>query len=80
MPFLINRKRITVYQALFLRAGYQARGSLTLAPIMCMELTYKTRCICEALSFRLASYPGSWGAERKEPGIYCSCMHVIIPC
>jgi len=24
MPFLINRKRISVYQALFLRAGYQA--------------------------------------------------------
>ena len=24
-PFLINRKRISVYQALFLRAGYQAR-------------------------------------------------------
>ena len=28
----------------------------------------------------IASYPGSWWAERKEPGIYCSRMRVIISC
>ena len=30
MPFLINRKCISVYQALFLRAGYQANLSIEL--------------------------------------------------
>ena len=29
--------------------------------------------------FRVASYPGSLGAEEKEPGIYCVHMRVIAP-
>jgi len=32
------------------------------------------------VTLNLASYPGSWWAERKEPGIYSSRMRVIIPC